>query len=68
MVVRLGRGVAVGERGGVSVSVEGRLVGVFAGMGEGEAVGFPLVALQAFMIKLIRASLYKVFTIIRVLS
>jgi hypothetical protein len=51
VIVSVGRGVDVTVRvgGGVNISVEGRLVDVFAAMGEEEAVGLPSVELQALV-------------------
>jgi hypothetical protein len=64
VTVSVGFGVNVRVGEGEIVSVEGMLVDGSAGMGEDEAVGFPLFALQAFVTKLIKTSTYKVFTFI----
>jgi hypothetical protein len=79
VIVSEGRGVVVGVTvnvgtevllkmgSGITVSLEGMLVDVFAGKGEAEAVGFPSVALQAFVIKNISSSKYELFTVILLL-
>jgi hypothetical protein len=67
VTVSVGFGVNVRVGEGEIISVEGMLVDGSAGMREDEAVGFPLFALQAFVIKLMKTSTYKVFTLIRLL-
>ena len=77
MIVSVGRGVdvtvsmgngvnaRVGE--GVNASVEGRLVDVFAAMGEAEAGGLALVELQAFVKRITRINTYELLAFILVL-
>lgn len=67
VTVNVGTEVVLKVGSGVTVSPEGMLVDVFAGMGEAEAVGFPSVALQAFVIKNISSSIYELFTVILLL-
>jgi hypothetical protein len=67
VAVKVGIGVTVRVGRGINVSVEGMLVDVFTGMGEEGAVGFPLFALQAFVIKNISISISERFTFILLL-
>jgi len=60
--VGVGVGVRVGER--VNTSVAGTMVDVFAAMGEEEAVGLPLVELQALVIRITRMSTYELLAFI----
>ena len=62
--VKVGTGVVVKVRSGVTVSGAGKLVDVFTGKGESEAVGVVFVPLQAFVIKNMSISIYEIFTFI----
>ena len=66
VIVSVGTGVDVTVRVGrdVNGSVEGRPVEVSAGMDEGEAVGLPVVELQALSIRITKMSAYMFLTFI----
>ena len=66
MIVSVGGGVDVTVRvgRGVHSSVEGRLVDVFAGTDDGEAVGLPVVELQALSIRITKMNAYMFLTFI----
>jgi len=64
VTVGVGMSVTVSEGEGVNTSVAGTLVDVSTGMGEGEAVGFPVVELQPLVIRITKISIYELLALI----
>jgi hypothetical protein len=64
VTVSVGMSVTVGEGRGVITSVEGTLVDVSTGRGEGEAEGFPFVELQPLVIRITKISRYGLLALI----